>query len=76
MTFRGHVKNGMVIVDEGIYLPEGAVVSCTLSEDTAVNAVGDSGLFDDLMSFAGKASTFPEDASRNVDHYLYGDGGQ
>ncbi len=73
MTFRGHVKNGVVILDDKVSLPDGTTVSCTLAEDNTLPAKEGAGLFGDLMSFAGKASTFPEDASKNVDHYLYGD---
>lgn len=73
MTYRGHVKNGMVILDEPADLIEGACVtievvpSGTKREDT-----GPPSLAERLEAIIGKARSLPDDAAENHDHYLYG----
>ncbi len=68
MTYRGHIKNGVVVVDGGADLPEGAEVQVVLL------AAGDPGttLGQRLMKYSGKAEGLPSDLARNHDHYLYG----
>ncbi|HNR33137.1 MAG TPA: hypothetical protein PKI11_19765 [Candidatus Hydrogenedentes bacterium] len=74
MTCRGHVKDGVVVLDEPALMPDGALVEIRVvdadietDEDNDVAA-----LQRDLLEFAGKFTGLPEDAARNVDHYLYG----
>jgi len=68
MTYRGHVRNGGVVLDEPVQLPEGAEVEVrVLSEEAQEPTVGDM-----LMKFAGKAEGLPPDLARNHNHYLYG----
>lgn len=68
MTYRGRVRNGGVVLDEPVQLPEGAEVEVrVLSEEAQEPTVGDM-----LMKFAGKAKGLPPDLARNHDHYLYG----
>ena len=75
MTYRGHIRNGTVVLDEGVKLPEGVAVEITLSI-VSESATSESGQKKShpvgLMRFAGTASGLPPDASQNVDHYLYG----
>lgn len=74
MTCRGVVKGGTIVLDEPAALPEGSRVECVILEikSQANKALHDSGnLYGDLMEFAGKVTGLPEDASDNVDHYLY-----
>jgi hypothetical protein len=67
MTYRGHVQNGMVVLEEPIVLPEGASVQVALlDEDEGAT------LYERLKSVVGKARGLPPDAAQNVDHYLYG----
>jgi hypothetical protein len=76
MTYRGHVENGVVVLDERVELPEGLQVQVVLP----VPAVRDEPLLDEngetlgqkLLRFAGRAEGMPEDAATNLDHYLYG----
>ncbi len=68
MTYRGRVKNGVIVLDEPMTLPEGAEVEVSatspdLSEPTWAE------VFKDLI---GKAEGLPPDSSINHDHYLYG----
>lgn len=73
MTYKGHVQNGAIVLDEPVPLPEGAPVKIELEID-----LSDSG--EDIgLSFGeryaevlGKARSLPEDAAENHDHYLYG----
>jgi hypothetical protein len=68
MTFRGYIRNGVVVVDGGVDLPEGAEVQVVLL------AAADQGttLGQRLMKYSGKAEGLPADLARNHDHYLYG----
>lgn len=74
MTCRGHVKNGVVVLDDPVSIPEGMSVEITVV-NPETNAGSDDEFADlrrDLLDFAGKFSGLPEDASQNIDHYLYG----
>jgi len=65
MTYRGKVtKAGTVVLDDPKALPRGTVVS--------VRPLKADGAQAGIMKYAGKAKGLPRDASRNVDHYLYG----
>ena len=75
MTYRGHIKNGVVVLDESADLPEGVEVRVELPEraDDATRQTGNGAtLAQKLLSHAGKAKDLPSDASLNLDHYLYG----
>jgi hypothetical protein len=74
MTFRGHVRNGVVLLDNGATLPEGAEVRVELMparQDTPPPEETPT-LYDSLEPFVGKAEGLPADMSVNLDHYLYG----
>jgi hypothetical protein len=66
MMIRGHVENGVVVLDEPADLPEGANVEVSLGSDQPPT------LWEMLMQYAGKAEGLPEDLAKNHDHYLYG----
>jgi hypothetical protein len=71
MTYRGHVQNGTVVLDDVVVLPEGAAVQVdVLAERGELEVVPT--LLERLQSVIGKAQGLPPDASQNVDHYLYG----
>lgn len=72
MTYRGHIENGVVVVDESAELPEGAGVEITIVAGDAAYQSGADDSHAGLMRFAGIIKDMPEDASLNVDHYLYG----
>lgn len=74
MTYRGHIHNGTVVLDDPVNLPEGCKVQCELTAidgPRTVNVNGQPGMYSDLMEFAGSAKGTPPDGSRNHDHYLY-----
>lgn len=77
MTYRGHVKNGAIVLDDAVDLPEGATVRVELAipasrktEDTVPS------LAQSLASVIGKAEGLPEDWSENHDKYLREEYGQ
>jgi hypothetical protein len=73
MVYTGHVKNGAIVLDEPVTLPEGVAVRIELAEttDTADEESGPS-FTERYAQFIGKAEGLPEDAAENHDHYLYG----
>jgi hypothetical protein len=74
MTYRGHIRNGVVVLDDQPALPEGAKVSVELLAGPEEVSSGDEGptLLERLRPIVGAAKGLPADASTNVDHYLYG----
>ena len=68
MTYRGQVRNGVVVLEGNPPLAEGTAVRVEALEDSAQNP----NVWDELLKLAGTAEGLPPDASRNVDHYLYG----
>lgn len=73
MTYKGHVENGTIVLDEPTDLPDGALVTvdvCAASERAEDDSMPT--LTDMLAPFIGKAVGLPEDAAENHDHYLYG----
>jgi hypothetical protein len=75
MTYRGHVENGMVVLDANVELPEGALVQVAVVENRIVlqqDVPETEPANPALMHFAGAAKDLPPDAARNLDRYLYG----
>ncbi len=74
MTYRGHIRNGTVVLDEPVALPEGTEVEVDVPETTAQELADDVGptLAERLAPIIGKAENLPPDASVNHDYYLYG----
>ena len=67
MTYRGHIENGVLVVDEALDLPDGTEVRIEPVVSDAETTLGQR-----LMKFAGTAKGLPSDLARNHDHYLYG----
>ena len=70
MTFHGTFKNGVVVPDEKVVLPEGQRVRMDVepleSPDT------ESSVWQELLKLSGRINSGHSDASVNHDHYLYG----
>lgn len=66
MTYRGTVKNGVIVLEAGAPLPEGTEV-----ELAPVSARGRT-VWEKLVALAGTVDDLPADAAEQVDHYLYG----
>lgn len=79
MTYRGHIKDGVVVLDEPAKLPEGAAVrveAVTPDSDrpyaNKFASPGEPTLVDEFREFIGIAPDLPPDMAENHDHYLYG----
>jgi len=68
MTYRGHVENGVVVLDERAPLPEGAAVVVAPADDEA----GLQAMREGLLKFAGVVKDMPHDLARQHDHYIHG----
>lgn len=76
MTFRGKMKNGVVVLNGPNAPPEGAPVSVRMLKPIASRPVRARKRpmtdYDRLKPFIGIADDLPSDISVNHDHYLYG----
>jgi hypothetical protein len=75
MVYSGHIKNGVVVLDQPVVLPEGLEVSVDVPGLAPAKQPVEGKLptpSETLLKYSGKAVGLPEDAARNHDHYLYG----
>ena len=71
MTYRGRIKNGVVVLEGPEAPPEGAEVTVNLV-DSPANGRSKSRRPGGLSSVIGAIKDSPPDLSTNLDHYLYG----
>jgi hypothetical protein len=70
MTYRGEVHGGVVVLQGGARLPEGAVVRIELEMPPPSGHAGEQ---DSLFQMGDLAvATGVSDLATNIDHYLYG----
>jgi hypothetical protein len=67
MSFQGYVKNGVVVFDEPVALPEGTAVRV----EPIAEAPGKT-LAERFKNVIGAGVELPEDLAKNHDHYLRG----
>ena len=72
MTYRGKVKEGVVILEGGIKLAEGTDVEVQPVEAKSEPASQTQSLSQRLMKHAGAVKGLPSDLARNHDHYIHG----
>lgn len=77
MTYRGRVQNGVVVLPDGVTLPEGAevevgVVAATNNPAPPSDAATSPTLYDRMRRVVGVAKGLPHDLARNHDYYLHG----
>ena len=78
MTYKGTVQNGVVLIDGGVCLPEGAEVQIELTDGAQPTAdtSGEPTIWQKLAALARKYESLPcdlpEDLAENHDHYLHG----
>ena len=75
MTYRGRVKNGVIVLEDGVELCEGMrvrVETADQREDVPADPKDIESLREGLLSFAGVIKDGPSDLARNHDHYLHG----
>lgn len=70
MIYQGQIKNGRIVLDDAVALPEGARVEVVLLAETERNHAAP--LYERLKPVFGILNDFPRDGARNLDHYLYG----
>lgn len=68
MTYRGHVKNGQITLDEPVSLPEGVEVSVEVLKKGENSLT----IWEQLLALAGTVEGLPPDMAENHDRYLYG----
>jgi len=67
IKYRGHVKNGVVLLDDAVKLPEGAAVRVELAEEERGPALAER-----LRDVIGIAKGLPPDLAEQHDHYAHG----
>jgi hypothetical protein len=74
MVHSAHVRNGVILLDEPVPLPEGAAVTVEIHSPPppAAKPNGAPTLLERLQVVVGAARGLPEDAAAQIDHYLYG----
>jgi hypothetical protein len=75
MAYKGHVRNGVVVLDEPAELEDGEEVSVRPLRDRGAAATEERQiptLYERLKNIIGKAKGLPPDLARNHDHYLHG----
>ena len=75
MTYRGRVKNGVVVLESGVRLREGMDVRVEPVGETQGVEEGSQEarqLREGLLAFSGLIKEGPSDMARNHDHYLHG----
>ena len=70
MVYQGIYRNGVVVLKKGAALPDGTEVSVHAPTRSPAGKKRTARLR--VMRHAGTARGLPPDASRNLDHYLYG----
>ena len=72
MSYRGHVKNGVVVLDGDASLPEGVEVVIEPIEAEDIATEQPPTLLERLKPFVGAAKGLPADLAQNHDHYIHG----
>ena len=75
MTYRGRVKDGVVVLESGVRLREGTDVRVEPvgeTEGVAESPPETRRLREGLLAFSGLIKEGPPDLARNHDHYLHG----
>lgn len=68
MTYKGTIRNGVIVLEDRVILPEGAEVRVEAVED----AESVSTLAERFADIIGGVEGLPEDLAENHDHYLHG----
>lgn len=73
MTYRGQVKNGVIVLEGGVQLREGMDVRVEVPDEAGTPDQQETEkLREGLLSFSGAVKEGPSDLARNHDHYLHG----
>lgn len=71
MTYRGHIRNGAVVLEPGAALPEGTEVLVQPVEPpaSAGNGQGNESIWQKLLEVSGTAQGLPDDLPERHDEY-------
>ncbi len=70
MVYRGHVKNGTIVLDEDVTLPDGTLVTIQPVDPAAATAPSEvPTLYERFQNVIGKATGLPEDFADQHDHF-------
>lgn len=72
MTMRGHIKNGAVVLNEPVRLPDGMGVEVEVRPLTGPAADSGPTWGEVFRDIAGSVQGLPEDLAENHDHYIHG----
>jgi hypothetical protein len=67
MSFTATVRNGVLVLPEGVSLPEGATVELTVPDQAAAQSFAER-----YAAYVGAADDLPSDLAGKLDHYLHG----
>ncbi len=71
MVYKGHVRNGVIVLADGVRLPEGAEVLVTVVVAAEKDEPAPKSFAEHMREFSG-CFDGPADLAENHDHYLYG----
>lgn len=71
MVYQGKVLHGVIVLEEGVVLPDGTAVRVEALEASTTRPAAGS-LAERLLRLAGTVEGLPPDFARNHDHYLHG----
>ena len=71
MTYFGRVRNNVIVLDDGVALPNGMEVRIEPISSAGAATSGGS-LLDRLGDMVGSIPDLPEDLAENHDHYVHG----
>lgn len=72
MVYHGRVQKGVVMLDEGAALPEGAEVKVEPILPPTGDGTSADGFLDAVLKIAETMEGLPPDLARNHDHYIHG----
>lgn len=72
MVYRGIVKKGVVVIEDGAELPEGLEVRIEPIAPRVEAAAQSPTLAEQLADVIGQVPDLPADMAENHDHYLHG----
>ncbi len=73
MSYLGEVRNGQIVLENGVTLPDGTRVRVEpVDGESSAGEPEPGSLAAELLKFAGIADDLSPDMARNHDHYLHG----
>jgi len=73
MIYRGHVQNGVVVLEDGVELPDGMEVKVETVKASELPAESEMPtLYERFENVIGIVEGLPPDFAENHDHYIHG----